>query len=425
MQNRNVLFITFSVMLLVFSSNVWSGNSINGLRFWDSPQGTRIVIDLKKAPKYDTFRLENPHRIIIDLNNTKLKGKIPYIKRSHALIKNLRTAARKNRAQRLVIDTKEKTKYRSYALLPNATYGHRLVIELNDESPMPVAMAKLSQKKPARSEGQLRDIIVAIDAGHGGEDPGAIGKRGTQEKHIALSIAKKLKKLIDKQKGMRAVLVRKGDYYISLRNRMEIARNARADMFISIHADAFRNRNVKGSSVFVLSEKGASDENAKWIADKENAADLIGGVSLDDKDTILAKVLLDLSQTATIEASTHVAKNVLSEIGKIGPVHKNSVQSARFVVLKSPDIPSLLVETAFISNPSEERRLKDDLYQRKLAKAIIKGVKAYFKKSPPPNTRLARQRDRDLANKNVSTADFDNRLNHPVSRQVKESESRI
>ena len=391
MRSKALTFNFFLFVFLVLGASAGAANNeINGIRFWDSPDATRIIIDLARKPNYDSFRLQGPDRIILDINQTEFRGKVPYIKRSHRLIKNIRHGRRSNQARRVVIDTKGKLDYRTYALQPNQSYGHRLVIELSKETN--AATKPVEDRTPERVVGQrkLRDIVVAIDAGHGGEDPGAIGKHKTQEKHVVLSIAKKLKREIDRQTGMRAVLVRTGDYYISLRKRMQIAREARADMFVSIHADAFKNRNVKGSSVFVLSEKGASDESAKWLANRENASDLIGGVSLDDKEDVLAKVLLDLSQTATIDASSKAANNILSEIARVGPVHKDTVQSAKFVVLKSPDIPSILVETAFISNPQEERRLKNSRYQSKLATAITRGIKKYFEKSPPPNTHLAR-----------------------------------
>ena len=387
-------------------------NIITDFRVWDSPDASRLIIDLKSKPNFEIFRLEHPDRIVIDLKQTNLKAKEPKVKRNHNIIKKVRSAPRKNRSRRIVIDTKGKINYRSYGLLPNREYGHRLVVELKSNNSDKVlntqkntvsrSMASsASIKKTVESKQRkranaitgnnaLRDIIIAVDAGHGGEDPGALGRGGSKEKHIALRIAKKLKKAIDAQNGFRAVLVRKGDYYLSLRKRMEIARENSADMFISVHADAYKNPKVKGSSVFILSERGASDEAAKWLAKRENSADLVGGVSLDDKDKTLAMVLLDLSQTATIDASGRVAKNVLEEIQQIGPVHNNTVQHARFVVLKSPDIPSLLVETAFISNPREERRLNDSRYQAKLASAMLRGIKRYFKKNPPPNTLFAK-----------------------------------
>jgi len=431
MKNLKLQLTSLIFLLFLSGLSLAASNSINGLRVWDSPDGSRLIFDLKTKPRYEIFRLENPHRIVIDLKQTRQKTKTPQIKRNHQIIKNVRTAARNNKSRRIVIDTKGKTDFRSYGLLPNREYGHRLVIELNQKN-KPANVASLKKpgpaknatpvKKPAQTRSRkspediltasnshsskkttpapkksnYRDIIIAIDAGHGGEDPGALGRKGTQEKHVALRIAKKLKKAIDREKGFRGVLVRKGDYYLTLRRRMEIARENKADMFISVHADAYKNPRVKGSSVFILSERGASDEAAKWLAKQENSADLIGGVSLDDKDKTLAMVLLDLSQTATIDASGRVAKNLLSEIKKVGPVHNKTVQHARFVVLKSPDIPSVLVETAFISNPREERRLNDTRYQQKLANAMLKGVKKYFKQNPPPNTQLAQANNRTV-----------------------------
>jgi N-acetylmuramoyl-L-alanine amidase len=247
-----------------------------------------------------------------------------------------------------------------------------------------------AKNQPAK----LRDLVIAIDAGHGGEDPGARGKKGTREKDVVLSIARRLAALVDKEPGMRAVLVRRGDYYIGLRKRMEIARKNRADLFISIHADAFKDRRVQGASVYAVSRRGASSEMARWLAARENAADLVGGVSLDDKDDLLAEVLLDLAQTATLEASNEVAGNVLTEMKRIGRVHKRSVQHAGFVVLKSPDIPSLLVETAFISNPSEENRLRSGKHQQKVAAAILGGVRRYFADNPPPGSLVAKNSPR-------------------------------
>jgi len=381
----------FLLFLLSVCSSLAVANTINGFRVWDSPDGSRLIIDLEKKPQYKAFRLDNPPRIVVDLLQTRLQGSPPQVKRTHRLIKKLRSAPRKNQSRRIVIDTKGHISYRTYSLLPNREYGHRLVIELNQNTSLVArtAVSKTQKNIPKPQKAPLRDIVIAIDAGHGGEDPGAIGRRGTKEKYVVLRIAKKLKKAIDRQNGFRAILVRKGDYYLSLRKRMEIARENSADMFISVHADAYKNPRVKGSSVFILSERGASDEAAKWLARRENSADLVGGVSLDDKDKTLAMVLLDLSQTATIDASGRVASHVLSEIQKIGPVHNKTVQHARFVVLKSPDIPSLLVETAFISNPREEKRLNDSRYQAKLASAIFRGVKRYFRSNPPPDSFLA------------------------------------
>jgi N-acetylmuramoyl-L-alanine amidase len=245
-------------------------------------------------------------------------------------------------------------------------------------------------REPAGDAGAVRDIIVAIDAGHGGEDPGAIGPNGTREKDVVLAIARRLQVMVDQEPGMRAGMIRSGDYYVSLGNRIRKAREQRADLFISIHADAFRDQRARGASVYTLSQRGASSEYARLLADKENASDLVGGVSLDDKDNLLASVLLDLSQTATIEASNDAAGRVLGGLRGVGQVHKVRVEQAGFRVLKAPDVPSMLVETAFISNPAEERKLRSSSHQNELAKAVMSGIRAYFEHNPPPGTRLAR-----------------------------------
>ncbi|MEW8498545.1 MAG: N-acetylmuramoyl-L-alanine amidase [Candidatus Thiodiazotropha taylori] len=242
--------------------------------------------------------------------------------------------------------------------------------------------------KKANTNGH-RDVVIAVDPGHGGEDPGARGRKGTYEKDVVLAIGRKLVKMLNQQKGMRAVLIRDGDYYLGLRKRIAKARAHQADLFVSIHADAFRDPKVRGSSVYTLSRSGASNEAARWLAERENSADLVGGVSLEDKDDMLASVLLDLSQIGTLQASSEAASRVLTELKTLGKTHKRKVQQAGFVVLKSPDIPSMLVETAFISNPDEERRLRDPKHQNKVARALMKGIRDYFKYQPPPGTWLA------------------------------------
>jgi N-acetylmuramoyl-L-alanine amidase len=242
-----------------------------------------------------------------------------------------------------------------------------------------------------------RDIIIAVDAGHGGQDPGAIGRSGTREKDVVLAIAKALAGRINSEPGMRAVLTRDNDTFVVLRDRMHRARLAKADLFVSVHADSIRDRNISGASVYVLSDRGATSEAARWLAERENSADLMGGVKLDDKDNALASVLIDLSQTASLSASMTAAERVLSSLDGVSEVRKSRVQQAGFVVLKSPDIPSMLVETAYISNPSEEGRLRTDRYQGKLAEAIFTGLRGYFERSPPPGTRFAQMRRATLA----------------------------
>jgi N-acetylmuramoyl-L-alanine amidase len=332
------------------------------------------------------------------------------------LVKGVRTAHKDKDTLRIVLDLTQGAKPKAFSLKPNKQYGHRLVIDLYEvgktenlaesatvstpankpDHPAPVKTTTAADTTTAtvttNSSTPLRELVIAIDAGHGGEDPGAIGRRGTREKTVVLDIARKLAALIEKEPGMRPVLIREGDYYIGLRQRIDKARKHNADLFLSIHADAFRDQRARGSSVFVLSRNGASSEMARWIAAKENAADLAGGVSLDDKDDVLAGVLLDLSQSASIAASHEVASNMLGELKRLGKTHKSSVQRAGFVVLKSPDIPSILVETAFISNPAEEDNLRNTQHQAKLAQAMLSGIRDYFDNHPPPGTlRVARK----------------------------------
>jgi N-acetylmuramoyl-L-alanine amidase len=287
------------------------------------------------------------------------------------------------------VDLSEPATPRSFFVEPAGALGHRLVIDLTPgKSGSPAALTPVK----SAAAGQGRDIVVAIDAGHGGTDPGAMGRSGTREKDVTLAIARRLKERIDNEPGMRAILTREGDYFLPHRERIKRARDRQADMFISVHADAFHDRTVAGSSVYVLSARGASDEASRWLAERENAADLIGGVTLEDKDDVLASVLLDLSQGASMSASMEAADNVLHELYNVGNVKRKTVQQARFLVLKSPDIPSMLVETAFISNPSEESRLKNPRHQQRLAEAIHAGVRSYFYRNPPPGTRVSQLR---------------------------------
>ena len=373
---------------------------INEIRAWAAPGQTLIVFDMEQATEFTSFGLQGPDRIVLDLKAARLSARIPKLKSSDGfIVKSIRTGKRKGSTLRVVLDMNAKAKkWRVYDLPPNREYGHRIVVELDHvEDPISDIISKIEQKsevvprsnvEPVAAK-KLRDIVIAIDAGHGGEDPGAHGRHGTREKHVVLKIARKLHSMLLKEPGFKPVLIRNGDYYVSLRDRISLARKHKADLFVSIHADAFKNPRVKGSSVFILSPKGGSDEAARWLAARENSADLVGGVKLTNKDDVLASVLLDLSLTGTIDASGDAAGLVLNEISRVGPVHNSRVQSARFVVLKSPDIPSMLVETAFISNPREERRLKSPAYQRKLASAMRKGIKRYFAKQAPPDTYLA------------------------------------
>ena len=374
--------------LWLLSTSAYAGTvQVHGVRMWPAPDNTRLVFDVSAPLEHNLFTLNNPERIVIDLKNTKLLKPVVGLDYSESLLNGIRTASRNGGDLRVVLDLKGKVRPKSFVLRPNQAYGHRLVIDLHDQGE---AQQKAVSRVKSMPE-EARDVVIAIDAGHGGDDPGASGPNRVREKDVVLAIARHLKKMVDKEPGMRAVMIRDGDYFIGLKKRMEKARDYRADLFVSIHADAFNDPRARGSSVYVLSRDGASSEQARLLAEKENASDLIGGVSLDDKDGLLASVLLDLSQTATLEASSQVAQRVLKGIKKVNKLHKRKVEKAGFKVLKAPDVPSILVETAFISNPGEERKLKSSRHQRAMASAIMEGVRGYFHKSPPPGTLLARR----------------------------------
>lgn len=362
---------------------------VSGFRVWTDPEKTRAVLDLSARADYQLFTLQNPDRVVIDLNSSSLRDSLDLDQEHSGVISGVRHGAPQPETLRVVLDLTAATRINSQMLEPTGQYGHRLVIDLFPEG---AAAEAVPVKQIADLDESERRVIVAIDAGHGGEDPGARGPGRTWEKNVVLAIARELKKNIDAKPGMQAILVRDGDYFIPLRERYEKARRNRADLFVSIHADAFRNPKVSGGSVFVLSNRGASSEFARRLATTENNSDLVGGVTLDDKDDMLASVLLDLSQSATMEASSLVAENVFASMTEFGKTHKRTVESANFMVLKSPDVPSILVETAFISNPAEEARLKDPAWQRRMAEAIGRGVQDYFFLSPPPGTWIAANR---------------------------------
>ncbi|QKT05088.1 N-acetylmuramoyl-L-alanine amidase [Ectothiorhodospiraceae bacterium 2226] len=371
---------------LILLTPAYADVQVQALRMWPAPESTRVVMDLSGPADYHVFTLDNPPRVVVDLKRARLTRPVSGMSYERSLLRDIRTAVRDGGGLRVVLDMRDNVRPESFVLPPNQGYGHRLVIDLHPQRTRTVA-----RQVPTRPPAQNRDIIVAIDAGHGGEDPGAIGPSGTYEKDVVLAIARALQQLVDREPGMRALMIRDGDYYISLRERVERARAGRADLFISVHADAFHDQRARGSSVFVLSDRGASSEAAKWLAKRENAADLVGGVRLDDKDDLLASVLLDLSQSASLEASTEVAQRVLEGLKRAGTVRKRQVEHAGFAVLRSPDIPSILVETAFISNPEEERKLRDARQQRALAQAMMDGIRAYFMRNPPPDTLWAQR----------------------------------
>ncbi|MGD2053888.1 MAG: N-acetylmuramoyl-L-alanine amidase [Gammaproteobacteria bacterium] len=340
----------------------------------------RLVFDLDRTVDHSVFSLNNPERIVLDLKNTKMTHGMVDRVSANSLIRGIRSGVRDGDDLRVVFDLQQAVKPRSFLLGPSGSSGHRLVLDLHDEQVKPT----VSQKK------KLRDVIVAIDAGHGGKDPGATGKKGTYEKTVTLQIAKKLEKKINAQKGMKAVLVRKNDRFMRLRDRIRKARENDADMMISLHADSFPDPRARGSSIYALSVDGATSETAKLLAEKENAADLLfGDVDLAVEDEMVKEVLFDLSLTGTIQSSLDIGDEILRQIKSVNRVHKKQVQQAGFAVLKAPNIPSILIETAFISNPREEKNLKSSAHQKKVAHAISKGVTNYFARKAPPGTWLS------------------------------------
>jgi N-acetylmuramoyl-L-alanine amidase len=378
---------------------------VEDVRLWAGPDATRVVFDLSTRAKYTLTTLQNPDRIVVDIASARLQRSDFNMPRGHGFAKQLR-AGMQGEDLRVVVDLTSVVNPRVFTVAPEGALGHRLVLDLMPSVSSGVvtntsaASANVAPAAPVKSEPTVvkaapnsgRDIVVAIDAGHGGKDPGSLGASGTREKDVTLAIARRLKERIDREPGMRAVLTRDGDYYLAHRLRIKRARDQQADMFISIHADSYTDRSVVGSSVYTLSARGASDEAARWLAERENATDLIGGVSLEDKSDVLASVLLDLSQGASMSASIEAADNVMDELYRIGNITRRGVKQAGFLVLKSPDIPSMLVETAFISNRTEEARLKDSVHQQRLADAIHSGVRSYFYTNPPPGSYIAQLR---------------------------------
>lgn len=377
-----------ALLLIIFSAVAGAAAEIEGVRIWPAPDNTRLVIDLSAPVEYQLNRTGD--LIQIDLARAALQRALPAIDTRKGLLAQFQSKVTED-GVRLTLALKPGAEAKSFVLKPHQQYGHRLVVDLTPVQPQAIeapVKAPVVDKK-AVPPPAAREIVIAIDAGHGGEDPGARGRNGTREKDVVLAVARRLEALVREEKGMRPVMIRDGDYYLSLRQRIQKARQHKADLFISIHADAFLHPNAKGSSVYTLSERGASSEAARWLAESENASDLVGGVRLDDKDELLASVLLDLSQTATSSASQVIAAEVLDSLSDVGHVHKAQVQQAGFVVLKSPDVPSILVETAFISNPKEEKKLRDPRYQQSLAQAIMSGARAYFARHAPPGSVLA------------------------------------
>lgn len=370
-------------LLLLPAVFAHAATTVENIRVWSENGRTRVVLDLSGPAEHNIFTLRGPDRLVVDLKNSRLAGSLGNLPKGNGSIRSVRTGLRANGQLRVVLDLNESVRSRSFTAGPNDQYGDRLVIDLHHQGNIRAVKRASEEYVPGR------DIVIAVDPGHGGYDPGAIGRGKTREKDVALAVARQLARRIDAEPGMKAVLVRNGDYYVAHRDRMEIARRNKADLFISIHADAVDDPRARGASVYVLSLKGASDEAAQRLAQRENASDLVGGVSLKDKDAVLASVLLDLSQNAALSAGLDIGAEVIAQLARLGKVHRRTVQQAGFLVLKSPDVPSILVETAYISNPDEEKKLRNNAHQQKLANAILVGVRKYFYENPPPNTQLA------------------------------------
>ena len=352
---------------------------INDIRMWHAPDRTRIVLDMDEGVDFREFTLQSPHRFVVDLPQGRLAHSLPDPDSMGQFIHRMRKGYPVAGVLRVVFDLKKAVRYEIRLLKPVDHYRYRLVMDFYSQEPVsPTTQAKRQEPGNGRS---TQDLLILIDPGHGGEDPGALGKK-TYEKTVVLQIAKKLKDKVDRQSGMRAELTRKGDYYVGLRKRTGIARRLKADLFVSIHADAFKDRSVHGSSVYALSQRGATSESARWLADKENASDLIGGAILSDKEDMLANAMIDMSMTRTVNESLVLGRAVLNELKKIGPVHSKRVEQAGFAVLKSPDIPSILVETAYITNSKEEKLLRSAEHQHRIGDAVLAGIRKYIRNNP-------------------------------------------
>ncbi|MEH6559488.1 MAG: N-acetylmuramoyl-L-alanine amidase [Oceanicoccus sp.] len=384
--------VMFKLMLITalvsIAVPVYSAN-IEDVRVWRAPDHTRVVLDLSAPVSHKVMTLDNPTRIVVDIDSAKMQADLTGLDFQGSPVFKVRSGVKDKTGLRVVLDVNSRVKPRSFLLPKNDQYGDRLVVDLYDRKQSNQVVKHVNDKN-------RRDIVIAIDAGHGGEDPGASGPGRLREKKVVLAIAKELNYLLKQRKGYQPVMIRNGDYFVGLQKRRGLARKAQADLMVSIHADAFKNSKAYGSSVYALSRKGASSAMAGVLAEDANNSDLVGGVSLGDKDDVLAGVLADLSMAASLDASIQIGTDVVSEMGKISRLHSRKVEQANFSVLRSPDVPSILVETGFISNPGEAKKLSTKNYQRKMARAIYNGITRHFSDSPPPDTYLAwqkRQRD--------------------------------
>ena len=409
MKGRLWSWVVSALLLAITAVSAHAATELRDLRIDSQPDATQIRIDLSASTLTRWFVLEQPRRLVVDLSNTvKPKQTLPP---ASGAVRALRAGPQANGDLRLVFEIDPAAQLQPVGMDGSSTRTAALAFSLSSSAGAPAAAVSPVSRAPLREVKAAhapptsgREVIVAIDAGHGGQDPGAIGRAGTYEKDVVLDISKRLAERINQEPGMRAVLTRDGDYFLKHRERIRRARAAGAQLFVSVHADAVRDPSVSGSSVYVLSEKGASDEQSRWLADRENAADLAGGISLDDKDPVIASVLVDLAQSAQIGQSVVAAERVLRSLRRVNEVRKPQVQQAGFLVLKSPDIPSMLVETAFISSPSDERLLNIESKRAELADAIFDGVRQFFLDHPPEGSRFALERDRDRGRTVVATA---------------------
>ena len=384
MRSRRPILTILIAIFALCSTAAQSATTVENIRIWAEGGKTRVVLDLSKPADHSIFTLRGPDRLVVDLKDGRLANRLTSDMPDGAgAVSAIRSGVRANGQLRVVLDLSDNVRSRSFTAGPNSQFGDRLVIDLQHSGTLQTVKRASEAYRPGR------DIVIAIDPGHGGHDPGSVGRSRTKEKDVALAISKLLASRINAERGMRAVLVRSSDYYVDHRERTEIAHKNDADLFVSIHADAFRDSRANGATIYALSLQGASDEEARLLADRENAAVSIDGVSLQDKSEILAEVLLDLSQNAALSASLEVGSDIIGELAHVTRVRRRIVQQAGFLVLKSPHMPSILIETAYISNPSEEKKLRDKNHQSKLANAILGGIRNYFYTNPPTDTQIA------------------------------------
>ncbi|MCH8550704.1 MAG: N-acetylmuramoyl-L-alanine amidase [Natronospirillum sp.] len=381
------------LVLLVFSAAALA-NSVTNVRLWQAPDHTRIVFDLSNEVDHRVFTLSNPDRVVVDMTGTTLGGSYADLELDDSGVSSIRSAQRDDGSLRVVLDLDSELTPRSFVLQPNEQYGHRLVVDLQRDDRTSPTIEAAREVRRAETDGQ-RDIVIAIDAGHGGEDPGAIGVRGTYEKHVAMAISREMERLIEDAEGYTPFMVRTGDYYISLVRRRQLAREANADFFVSVHADAFTSSQPSGASVYALSDGGATSTMAEFLASSENQADRVGGVSgvdMQDMDAMVREVIVDLAMTHSMQEGLSIGEQVLQRMGQVTNLHRRRVEQAGFAVLKSPDVPSILVEAGFMSNPRDEANLGSQAYRQRLARAVFDGIKDYFDDNPPPGTWVYTQR---------------------------------